>query len=160
MWDSALLQRLAPWGTWVPGTPETQGSRCFLWHPRNCVGIWPESGGPIAQARTWQEVMGLWLWPAHLGFVPSGWGVSASGSKLTQDPPICLWGWEGKEQLPQGILQSHPHARRPDASWAGRGVPFPDLEHLPQPGCPPDCRMWPLLFSGELLPPPRPPSCG
>lgn len=77
----ALLRRLAPWGAWLPGTPKTQGSRCFLWHPRNCVGIWPESEGPIARARAWQEVTVLWLRPAHLGFVPSGWGSVRLGEQ-------------------------------------------------------------------------------
>lgn len=50
--------------------------------------------------------MGLWLGPALLGSVPSGWGVSASGRRLSRDSPTCLWGWSCRLGRQEPLLES------------------------------------------------------
>lgn len=71
--------------------------------------------------------MGLWFQPAHLGSFPPGWGVSAPGSKLTQDSPVCLWGWSagwaGKRQLHRTSRRLAPmraHTVLPGSCHSGR----------------------------------------
>lgn len=147
-----------------PKGPKVSG--CFLWKPRNSTSVWPQSLGP----RRWK----VWAAVCEASPVLPGGGVSRSLGCEEQPPLLCLsLGLELQGQpgaaatgRPANLPHSHPRSpvgavtAQPDAGWASTRVPGPDLGHFPEPGHPPDYRMWPLLFSGKLLPPPRPLHCG
>lgn len=123
----------------------------LLWHPRNPMGIWPESRGPAHEPGPGRKLWAVAV-AGPLGQSSTRVGSVALGSKLTRLSHLSLTGaagWEGQEQPPRGVLQAcpSPHSTaHPTQCWLGeqscsstwpgtptRAWPSPRLQNVASP---------------------------